>query len=99
MRAPDGTDHRLRGTYREIVPPERIACTWAWEDADGTRGHETLLTVTFTEAGTEAGAAPGAQTTLILHQAVFESQGARDAHEDGWTTCLERLAAYVRDAA
>ena len=41
----------------------------------------------------------GDKTRLTLHQAVFESLEARDAHNDGWTTCLERLAAYVAQAA
>jgi uncharacterized protein YndB with AHSA1/START domain len=91
MRSPEGTEHRVRGVYREIAPPERIACSWAWEDAEGKLGHETLLTVSFAEAGTK--------TRLTLHQAVFESDSARDAHEDGWTTCLERLAAYVHQVA
>jgi uncharacterized protein YndB with AHSA1/START domain len=91
MRSPEGTDHRLRGTYREIAPPERIACTWAWEDEEGKLGHETMLTVSFAE--------DGAKTKLTLHQAVFESAAARDDHEDGWTTCLERLAAYIAQAA
>jgi uncharacterized protein YndB with AHSA1/START domain len=91
MRSPEGNDHRLRGTYREIDPPARIACTWAWEDEDGKLGHETVLTVSFAEAGEK--------TRLTLHQAVFESLEARDSHNDGWTTCLERLAAYVAQAA
>jgi uncharacterized protein YndB with AHSA1/START domain len=91
MRSPEGTDHRLRGVYREIAPPERIACTWAWEDDEGKLGHETILTISFAEAGEK--------TRLTLHQAVFESREARDAHQDGWTTCLERLAAYVQQVA
>jgi uncharacterized protein YndB with AHSA1/START domain len=91
MRSPEGNDHRLRGTYREIDPPTRIACTWAWEGEDGKLGHETMLTVSFADAGEK--------TRLTLHQAVFESVEARDSHNDGWTTCLERLAAYVAQAA
>ena len=91
MRSPEGTDHRLHGTYREIAPPERIACTWAWEDENGQLGHETTLTVSFAE---ERG-----KTKLTLHQAVFETVESRDAHDDGWTTCLERFAAYVQQAA
>ena len=87
MRSPEGTDHWLRGVYREIVEPERLVLTWAWEDAEGKPGHETLVTVTFAERG--------AKTTLTLHQAVFESVTARDAHRGGWTSCLDRLAEYV----
>src|SRR2546422_5926224 len=62
MRSPEGTDHWLQGVYREIVEPERLVCTWAWEDAEGKPGHETLLTVNFAEHG--------AKTKLTLHQAI-----------------------------
>ena len=54
-----------RGVYREIVEPERIVFTFAWEDADGNPGHELLTTVTFAEHGSK--------TQLTLHQAVFET--------------------------
>jgi len=87
MRSPEGTDHWLRGVYCEIVAPERLVYTWAWEDADGNPGHETLVTVRF--------AAHGARTKLTLHHAVFESLKARDAHRSGWTGCLDRLVEYL----
>jgi uncharacterized protein YndB with AHSA1/START domain len=89
MRSPEGTDHRLQGVYREIVEPERLVFTWAWVDADGKPGHETLVTVTFAEHG--------AKTKLTLHQAVFESVESRDSHEEGWTECLDRLAVCLAE--
>src|SRR5947207_15661949 len=61
MRSPEGTRHCRRGTYREIVPPERLVFTFAWEDAAGDLGHETLVTVTFADAGR-------GKTRLTLHQ-------------------------------
>ena len=90
MRSPEGTDHWLRGVYREIVEPERLVFTWAWEDAEGKPGHETVLTVSFAEHG--------AKTKLTLHQAVFESITARDSHQGGWTSSLDRLAEYASKA-
>ena len=90
MRSPEGSDHRMHGVYREIAEPEKITFTWCWVDAEGQRGPETLVTVTLEEAGRD-----GAQTKLTLHHAVFESVTARDAHNDGWSQCLERLAVYV----
>ncbi len=48
---------------------------------------KTLLTLTFE--------ADGQKTKLTLHQAVFESVTARDAHEEGWTSSLERLTEYL----
>lgn len=90
MRLTDGTDHRVSGVYREVVVPERLAFTWAWEDADGNRGHETLVTVTFAERGRK--------TEMTLRQAVFKSTEMRDMHIDGWTASLDRLADYLKTA-
>jgi uncharacterized protein YndB with AHSA1/START domain len=87
MRLEDGTDHRVGGVYREVSPPERLAFTWTWEDADGKSGHETLVTVTFAEKGQ--------RTEMTLHHAVFETTEMRDLHGEGWTASLDRLAGYV----
>jgi uncharacterized protein YndB with AHSA1/START domain len=89
MRAPDGTKHIKRGVYREIVEPERLVFTYVNEDADGTLGPETLVTVTFEEQGD--------RTKLTLHQSGFESMASRDGHEGGWMSCLERFAEYLAD--
>ena len=90
MRSPEGTEHTERGVYREIVEPERLVFTHAWEDADGKPGHETLVTVTFAEHG--------GKTTVTFHQAVFESVAARDSHQEGWGEGLDNLAAYLAKA-
>jgi uncharacterized protein YndB with AHSA1/START domain len=87
MRSPEGTEYWKRGVYREVVEPERLVFNFAWEDADGKPGHETVVTVTFAEHG--------AKTKLTLHQGVFETVAARDSHEGGWTSTLQRLADYV----
>jgi uncharacterized protein YndB with AHSA1/START domain len=87
MLSPEGTQHRLDCVYREIVEPEKLSFTWRWIDAEGQPGHQTLVTVSFEEAGT--------QTKLTLHQALFESDTACDAHRGGWTESIDRLAAYV----
>jgi uncharacterized protein YndB with AHSA1/START domain len=87
MRSPEGTDHWKRGVYREIVAPERIVFTFAWEDAAGNPGHELLTTVTFAEQGTK--------TKLTLHQAIFQTAEGCNDHRRGWTSCLERFAEYM----
>jgi uncharacterized protein YndB with AHSA1/START domain len=87
MRAPDGSDHWLRGVYREIAEPERLVFSWTWEDAEGRPGHETLVTVTFAE--------DGARTKLTLQHAVFESATARDAHQRGWASTLDHFSDYL----
>ena len=61
MRSPEGKDHIVSGVYREVLPPERLIFTWAWE-ADGARGHETVVTIELLETPGRhaAGADPGA---------------------------------------
>jgi uncharacterized protein YndB with AHSA1/START domain len=87
MRSPEGTKHCRRGVYRQVVKPERLVFSFAWEDSDGNPGHEMIVTVTFAEVGS--------RTRLTLHQAVFETVAARDDHRRGWSSCLERFAEYL----
>ena len=87
MRAPDGTEHRLTGVYREIVPPERLVFSHAWLDADGQAGVETVVTMTLEDRG--------GRTFLTLVQSGFESAASRDGHAGGWGETLERLAGHL----
>jgi uncharacterized protein YndB with AHSA1/START domain len=87
MRSPAGAEHWKQGVYREVVEPERLVFTFAWEDAEGKPGHQTLVTLTFAEHGNK--------TELTLHQAVFESVSRRDEHRAGWASTLERFAEYL----
>jgi uncharacterized protein YndB with AHSA1/START domain len=87
MRSSEGTLHCRRGIYREVVAPERLVFTFAWEDAQGKPGHETVVTVTFDDIG--------GKTRLTLHQAVFETVTARNEHQRGWTSTIERFAEYL----
>ena len=87
MRGPDGADTWQHFTYREIVVPERLVFAYAFADAAGNTGHETLVTVTFADAA--------GRTNLTLHQAVFESAAVRDDHNRGWGEALDHLADYV----
>ena len=89
MRSPEGTDYWKQGIYREVVAPERLVFTFAWEDAEGKPGHQTLVTVTFAERGD--------RTELILHQAVFETVETCNDHRRGWTSTLERFAEYLAE--
>ena len=90
MRSPEGAEHWKQGVYREVVEPERLVFTFAWEDADGNPTHQTLVTVSFAEEGSK--------TKLILHQAVFETIARRDEHQRGWTSTLQRFAEYLANS-
>jgi len=87
MRSPEGTPRTKRGTYQEVVAPERLVFTYAWEDSNGDPGHAMHVTVTFEPRG--------AKTLLTLRQTGFESVAECDSHRAGWTGCFERFAAYA----
>ncbi len=86
MRSPEGKLHHVSGVYRAIEPPHRLEFTWAWRQDDGSRGHETVVTVTFE-------AADGG-TRMRLLQKAFQDASSRENHVKGWASsfdCLERL--------
>lgn len=87
LRAPDGTEHWVRGVYQEIVAPERLVFTHAWLGPDGQPGHETLVTVTFAEH--DSG------TMMTFHQATFDSVESRDGHRGGWSESFDRLRVFL----
>jgi len=78
------------GVFREIVEPERLVYTFAWDRENGSRGHETLVTVTFAEHD--------GKTKMTFRQAVFETVGQRDGHQGGWNSTFDRLAEYAARA-
>lgn len=66
LRAPDGRDLGMHGTYRELLPPERSVHTEGFDDFPG----ESLVTSVFTERDGE--------TTLIA-TIRYASKEVRDA--------------------
>ena len=83
----DGGELWASGVYREVVAPERLVFSYAWDTADGAPGHETLVTVTFDDLGDK--------TRMTFRQAVFQSVQERDEHRGGWSQCFDELAAYL----
>src|SRR5262245_20271510 len=91
MHGPDGTDYAEWITWREIVPPERIALLHG-ESGDDPNAFESELT--FEAAG---------EQTRIVMRTVFPTKDLRDeaaekyhAIEGGEQT-LSNLAAYVAE--
>jgi uncharacterized protein YndB with AHSA1/START domain len=86
-RMTDGSELEMRGSYREISPPERLVSTESW----GGDWPETLNTLVLTE---EDG-----QTTIEL-TILYPTKAARDAAletgaKGGITQSFERLVAYL----
>jgi uncharacterized protein YndB with AHSA1/START domain len=87
MRSPENTEHWAHGIYREVVTPEKLVLTFAWEHPDGSPKHETIMTLTFAEQGDK--------TKLTLKQTQFESVTSRDMHQSGWNSTLDMLGEYL----
>jgi uncharacterized protein YndB with AHSA1/START domain len=83
MTRPDGYQHWISGTYREIAPPERLSLTYV-NDYDG---HEMLVELTFRDLG--------GRTEMQFRQAPFSSVEERDSHGIGWNSTLDLFAAYA----
>lgn len=90
MRGPDGVVYPMKGTYREVVPPERIVFVSAALDQAGNPLFEVLNTVTLTEQGKK--------TVLTLHGRVLTKTALADQYlagmEIGWSQSLDRLAEF-----
>jgi uncharacterized protein YndB with AHSA1/START domain len=80
-----GNIHRLHGTYREIVPPEKIAFTWSWSEAPDA--NVSVVTVEFRDLGKS--------TEITLTHEGLPSIEERDKHNQGWTGVFEQFAKYV----
>ncbi len=87
MRSPDGVDHWLGGVYREVVENTRLVFTHVWDTADGKPGHQTVVTVEFSNEG--------GKTRMDFHQAEFKSVESRDGHRGGWTESFDHLEKYL----
>ena len=80
----------VSGKYLEVTPPERLVFTWAWRQQDGSRGHETEVTITFEPAGKN--------TKLTLVQTLFAEELHRDNHSKGWESSFNSLEKYLASA-
>lgn len=89
MRVSDGSVITKYGVYREVEPPGRLVFTYGSDYGNGTVDPETVVSLTFTDV-------PGG-TRLTLWHTEFQDVAVRDSHIGGWTTTVEKLAAYCGD--
>jgi len=84
MQAPNGEEHDMSGVYREVIPNEKLVFTWAWKS---TPERESLVTLTFKADG------DGTLFTM-MHEQFFDEE-ARDRHNQGWTSAMDKLEKYL----
>ena len=86
MQPPDGEAFHLRGTFREVDPPRRLAYTFEWEEPDPD-DRETIVTLSFLDQP--------AGTRVVLDQGQFATDARLALHTAGWTETLERLERFL----
>jgi uncharacterized protein YndB with AHSA1/START domain len=92
MVAPDGTEYPTGGTYREVVPPERLVFTWGGpDDADEVM---PVVTVELAEQG-----ASGEQTLMTFRLDGLEGQPGDNSFYDGWAEALDLLGERLARSA
>jgi uncharacterized protein YndB with AHSA1/START domain len=86
MKSPDGEEHDVSGVYREVIPNEKLVFTWAWKS---TPERESLVTLTFKP--------DGSGTLMTLQHEQFFDEDARDRHQNGWTSAMDKLEKYLTE--
>ena len=83
MQPPEGDSFDLKGEFREVDPPARLAFTFIWEvpDPDDV---ETLIALAFRDLLGEA-------TEAALIQGPFKTEARRALHRDGWRDSFDKL--------
>jgi uncharacterized protein YndB with AHSA1/START domain len=87
MRPLQGEDFHIRGVFREVVPAERLAFTFVYEEP-GPDDVETLVTLTLSEP-------TSGLTELALEQSGFATEDRLKLHRGGWEDSFERLGALI----
>ena len=80
MRAPSGEEHDVSGVYREVVANEKLVFTWAWKTMPE---RESLVTVLLKPDGDG--------TLLTLTHEQFFDDDARDRHQGGWNSAMDKM--------
>lgn len=87
MRGPDGSIYPMKGEFREIVPPERLAFTNIALDEAGNAILEGFTTVTFADDDGRTGLTLHTRARAVVDKAAVYLQGM----EMGWTQSIDKL--------
>ena len=83
MTNDEGVLHTAHGSYLEIDRPNKLVYTWDWREEAYKMDIETVITVEFN--------AVGETTEVIMTHDLFPNREATEGHEQGWSSCLNRL--------
>lgn len=84
---PEGKEYWSHGRYLEIVPPERLVFTFAWENQEGRPEHPMQVTVEFHERGEK--------TYLVFRKVELPDDTELKLQTGGWEQALDKYVAYA----
>ena len=84
---PDGEEMTVFGEYRELQPGRKVVFTWQWDDDEDWKGQTSVVTVQLSDCD------EGTLVTLTHEQ--LPSEASRDRHNEGWTSVLDGLEAFL----
>jgi len=87
MRFPDGALHVLAGTFSEIIRPNRLSYSFAWETIPQLGS--SVVTIELSAIGNA--------TRVFVRHVGLPADAVKDFHA-GWESCLEKLAAVIPSA-
>ena len=89
MRAPDGTEHKVSGVYREVDPPRRVVYTWGWDGDHPVKN--SVVTIEFHDLGNA--------TEVVLKHGGFPPGEEQANHEKGWIGIMDKFEAQFAGPA
>jgi uncharacterized protein YndB with AHSA1/START domain len=93
MRAPDGTEYPMIGTFCEVRAPERLVFTSSAVDSDGKPLLDQTTTVTFTEHGAKTQLSVQTRAVGMVPLAARMLEGM----DAGWRQMLDRFDEEAAD--
>lgn len=91
----DPSEMELRGEYVIVDPPRALRFTYVWQPGGaGERWREVALTGVVTIVDLRFRAFDGGTELTLRHEGFPDPRGA-EAHEGGWSSCLECLDDFV----
>jgi len=87
---PEGEIHDVSGTYDAVEMDQKLSFSWQWITMPERKSHVTL---------TLSPGDDGAATILVLHHEQFADEAARDGHNGGWSSALDKLETFCRQVS
>ena len=78
--------HTVQGTYREVVPGQRLVFSHQWQELDAV---VTVVTVEFVDRD-------GGTLVSLTHEG-FRNRDSKQGHEGGWESTFDSLQHFLAE--